>query len=155
MRRPLVCAALVLAPAACASHDVAPVEPAPGARALFDLAADVHDPSAFYDLPYPSDLRLGASGGPDLEGLPYPSFVTMFEGLRRIASERPGYPVVPVGYFRFDAPIAPLDPSAVVTGSAAPVLLVDLAEASLLPVIAATPDEDGYVPSGMLAIAPR
>ena len=33
---------------------------------VFDLDADLTRPAAFYDLPYPSDLRLQLDGRPDL-----------------------------------------------------------------------------------------
>lgn len=41
-----------------------------GASIRHDLDADVSDPQHFYDLPYPSDLRLRPDGSPDVSGYP-------------------------------------------------------------------------------------
>ena len=53
------------------------------ARAVFDLDADTALPAHFYDLPFPSDLRRTAAGGPDYGGFPVPATV----GLVRSALE--------------------------------------------------------------------
>ena len=75
--------------------------PGPVTTAAFDLGADLGAPAHFYDFPYPSDLRLTASGTPDLTGLPYPSFLTDIAGAAAAAMQHPGFPSVPVAYFRF------------------------------------------------------
>ncbi|HZO13992.1 MAG TPA: hypothetical protein VFB62_12060, partial [Polyangiaceae bacterium] len=69
----------------------------PGTSAVFDLNADLG--AAFYDLPYPSDLRLSASGGPDLTGMPVSAGLA--ETMLGAAQDRPGFPMIPAAYFRF------------------------------------------------------
>ncbi|MFO0588709.1 MAG: hypothetical protein U0441_14260 [Polyangiaceae bacterium] len=132
-----------------------------GTSAAFDLGADLTKPESFYDLPYPSDLRLTATGTPDLTGLPFPSTATSVPGLVKTAMEHPGFPVVPVAYFRFSAPIAEMDVTAVIAADkASPILLVDVdpdssERGSLTPVVATTPPTDGWVTDNMLAVAGR
>ncbi len=129
--------------------------------AAFDLSADLSKPEAFYDAPYPSDLRLTPQGTPDLTGLPFPSFVDVLDGLRKVAMEHPGFPVVPVAYFRFSAKLAPADAAVVIAADAqAPLLLIDVDATSdergkLFPLVAATPEVDPYVPENLLSLAPR
>ena len=50
------------------------VEPTaqPGTKVRFDLDGAWDTADTFFDSPYPSDLRLGAHGGPDLTGYPLP-----------------------------------------------------------------------------------
>ncbi|MFT3769562.1 MAG: hypothetical protein QM820_29350 [Minicystis sp.] len=134
---------------------------ASGATAAFDLAADLSVPDHFYDFPYPSDLRLTKNGTPDLTGLPYPTFLKTIAPLQAAAMQHPGFPVVPVAYFRFTAPIPALDASKVIAADkASPILLVDVNPASsergaLTPVVATTPPVDGWITDNMLAVAPR
>src|SRR5262249_21466236 len=132
-----------------------------GATASFDLTADLTSQDHFYDVPYPSDLRLTATGTPDLTGLPYPSVLETIAGLQKVAMEHPGFPVVPVAYFRFDAPLPQLDASQVIAADkSSPILLVDVDPASkdrgaLVPTVATTPPTDGWVLDNVLAIAHR
>lgn len=132
-----------------------------GTQALFDLRADLGQPERFFDFPYPSDLRLGPGGAPDLRGFPNPQGLAVIEAFRGIAGERPGFPVVPVGYFRFTAALAARDPEAVLPARAdAPVLLLDVDPASsergrLFPTVATVPPADNYAPENLLAVAPR
>ena len=129
--------------------------------ALFDLGADLHKPDSFYDQPYPSDLRLTAQGTPDLAGLPYPEVVTTFVGIRDTAMLHPGFPVIPVAYFKFSAPLAELDVKKVIPADkASPILLLDVDPASpdrgaFYPAVATLPPLDGYVPENLLAVGPR
>lgn len=154
----LAFACLVLSLTAC---NPAAMTPPAGTRAAFDLDADLAQPAHFFDLPYPSDLRLLPSGAPDLRGFPNPDEVAMIDALGKAAMERRGFPVIPVAYFRFDAPIAPRDADAVIpAGPTAPILLIDVDPDSpergrLFPVMAATPPPDAYVPANLLAVAPR
>jgi hypothetical protein len=154
--RPLLACAFVVA--ACSSSSSAPSSPA--ATTKFDAAARFDAPGAFFDFPYPSDLRLTAQGTPDVAGFPDPG-VPVLPGLKAAASERQGFPVVPVGYFRFTAKLAPRDPEVTIAdGANAPILLVDVDPASpergkTFPVVAGTPNPDPYVPEFLLAIAAR
>jgi hypothetical protein len=134
---------------------------ASGATASLDLTADLTSSAHFYDVPYPSDLRLSSTGTPDLTGLPFPSFLQTIPGLVTVAAEHPGFPVVPVAYFRFDAALPSLDVSQVIPAStSSPILLVDVDPTSstrgaLFPTVATTPPSDGWVSDFTLAIAQR
>jgi hypothetical protein len=131
-----------------------------GATASMDLTSPLNKPT-FYDFPYPSDLRLTAQGTPDLARLLYPGTQLTIPALVAAAMDRPGFPAVPVAYFKFDAPLATLDAEAVIAADkASPILLVDVDPASptrgaLTPVVATTPPADGWVPDNMLAAAAR
>src|SRR5262249_7557107 len=114
-------AAISLLPA-CGGGGSTPA--AAGTTVVFDLGADPTNPDHFYDVPYPSDLRLTAQGTPDLTGLPYPTFLSNISALQKNAMQHPGFPVVPVAYFLFDAPPAAQDASQVIAADkASPVLL--------------------------------
>jgi hypothetical protein len=132
-----------------------------GAMVSFDLGADLDSQAHFYDFPYPSDLRLTKTGTPDLTGLPFPSFLTQMPSLVASAMEHPGFPVVPVAYFDFSAPLASLDSTQVIVADVtSPILLVDVDPASsqrgtLTPVVATTPPMDGWVTGNLLAVAAR
>jgi hypothetical protein len=164
-RAPLL--ALVLGTAllgvACGSDDAAPgaAGPAP-TQAFFDFSADLTAPEHFYDLPYPSDLRLDDAGHPDLRGFPNPKNVALVSGLVNVASQHPGFPVLPVAYFRFTKPVAvpandatvPLAPD---VGSSFLLLDVDPsspARGTLFPLMAQTWEPDPYLPENVVAVAP-
>jgi hypothetical protein len=158
MRLPLP----VLAAAACAALCACGDAPdGPRTTAAFDLDADLSQPERFWELPFPSDLRLRADGTPDLTGYPVRQGSQLFEDLRAAAEARPGWPVLPVAYFRFDAPLAPRVLADVIPAAAdAPVLLVDVDPASpergaLVPTVAVTLGVDDWAPSYLLAVAPR
>lgn len=152
-----------LALAACGgSEEPAPPTPADqGAMLVLELSADLTQPDRFFDVPYPSDLRLSPQGTPVLDGFPDPKNVPVVEAARAIALQHPGFPVVPVGYFRFTHPVAAGDPEVVIPGDkTSAVLLVDVDPASpergkLFPVVAASATPDIYSPDGLLAVAPR
>lgn len=126
-------------------------------RAVFDVGSPLTGES-FFDLPFPSDLRLTAEGGPDVTAFPDQG-IEILRGLKAGAAGRRGIPVVPAAYFRFTAPLAPRDADAAVTGGVrAPILLLDVDPASpergrAFPVVAATLAADPYVPSNLLAVA--
>jgi hypothetical protein len=133
----------------------------PGTQARFDLDADVATPRNFYNLPWPSDLRLTSDGRPDLTGFPMSPDTTLVAGLVSTAQLRKAYPQMAVGYFEFTAP-----PSAQALGQVIPaaatssVLLVDVDATSpqrghLFPTVAHTPPTDDYVPANFLAVAGR
>ncbi len=134
----------------------------PRAIAIFDLNTNLNDPEQFYNLPYPTDLRLDANGKPDLSAFPvFTKFFGFFKRLKTIASDRPGFPTTAAGYFRFDRPLAPQDPNQLIPADpAAPILLIDIDRTSpergrLFPVVASTPAPDSfYVPPYLLAVAP-
>ena len=152
LRRALL--ALVFAATACGRGRT---EPAPrpsygkaGVQASFDLDADTAVPGYFYDLPWPSGLRT-SRGHAVLSGFPNPRALPMIETFRAMATERGGFPVLPVAYFRFSGKLAPVD-GAQPTDQA---FLVDLQRGTRLPAVIATPPPDDYVPQNLLAVAPR
>ncbi len=130
-------------------------------RFILDLSADLSDPAKFYDVPYPSDLRVGSMGTPDLSGFPNPSAVTTVTGLVENAEQTRGFPVIAVSYLRFDQPLAPREPSEIISADkAAPLMLIDIDQASpekgrLFPLIARTLEADPYTSENVLAIATR
>ena len=117
----------------------------PGTQAAFDLDSDPAQPGFFFELPYPSDLRLTADGKPQLASFPNPRGVPMLEIFRGMAMQRAGFPTVPVGYFRFSAPLA----------AGAQGLLIDLAAQAALPSVSELLQHDDYTPHDVLAVAPR
>jgi hypothetical protein len=149
--------------AGCGGGDETKGAPAPDTRthALFDVDHDLAEDGRFYDFPYPSDLRLTKDGTPDLRGVPHPSSVSFFDGWAAIAGQRTGFATVPVAYFRFSAPLAPIDAEALIAADASsPILLVDVDPKSpergaLVPAVATTLEVDDYAPENLLAVAPR
>lgn len=134
---------------------------AAGTVPTFDLQANLEDTDEFYNLPYPSDLRLDAAGHPDLSGFPIRANSQIVQQLRNAASDRPGFPTNAVAYFRFNQPIAPQNANEVIpTRRTASILLVDIDPTSpergrLFPIVASTPRPDAYyVPSYLLAVSP-
>lgn len=133
--------------------------PAKGTVAVFDLGADLT--TTFWDMPMPSDLRLTEAGGPDYAGFPNPNELPLIEGVRKVAMDRKGFPVIPVAYFRFTGPLPAQDAKVIVAADkASKLLLVDVDPASdergrLFPTVATTPEVDSYTPENLLAVAPR
>jgi len=151
-------ASLVAVAIACSSTP--PPAPAPLTVADFDLGADLTSSDSFYAIPYPSDLRLNAQGGPDLRGFPNNLQEPIITGLQTVAEQRLGFPQMPTAYFHFSAELAAQDPTVVISGSSAPILLVDVDPDSpdrgkLFPVVAGTPAADRYLLDGTLEVAPR
>lgn len=138
------CLALSIVVAACSSSGDGAGSAAP--TSLFDASG------GFFDSPWPSDLRLTADGAPDVSAFPDPG-VPILAGLKAGALQRKGFPVVPVGYFRFTAQPRDRQPDAVVTDRS--ILLLDLERGGSVPVVAHTPNADPYVPENLLAMAPR
>jgi len=152
---------LLAALAGCGSEDAPADEPIveiPGTQVRFDLAA-TRGPGAFYEFPFPSDARLTAEHTPDVANFPNPLGNSMLAGLVEIAGEHPGFPTIPVAYFRFSAPLSeqllehtnPADLSS-------NILLVDVDPTSpergrLFATIAKQPAVDVYVPEHLLAVA--
>ncbi len=164
LRKVAVSLLLVLAAAegcsSSSSKSTSPPPPAPtGATVLFDATADFASTAHFYDFPWPSDLRLSSSGTPDVRGIANPLKSAVLEGLRTIAEERKGYPMVPVAWFRFTADLATRIVTDTIAASASsPILLVDVQKGSptfgtLIPTIAETIAESGYVPSSVLGVS--
>ena len=132
--------------------------PAPRPVVAFDLSGSVDSAATFWDFPFPSDLRLRADGTPDLTGFPNPR-VDVVSNLLPIAEDRQGWPTIPVGYFRFGAPLRARRPDTHFDAEpSAPVLLVDVDPDSpergrLFATIATTFDRDGYTGYDLLGVA--
>lgn len=131
-------------------------------KVSLDFSADLTSPEHFYDAPYPSDLRLSAAGTPNLSGLPIPGAAAKLVGnLVKAAAERRGFPVISVGYFHFDGPVAASEVSTVRPASfESPIVLVDVDPASpergkLVPTVASSLLADDYLPDNVLAVAAR
>ena len=151
---------LALALTGCGDAGTPPVATVPGTSVAFDLDADLADPQHFYDLPYPSDLRLDASGHPDVAGFPAPAGNGIVSAVRASAQRRAAFPAVGAAYFRFDAPLVPREPRAAIPATPdQPLLLIDVDPDStergrLFPLVASTLQEDAYAPAHLLAVAP-
>lgn len=127
----------------------------------FDLTADLANEKSFYNLPYPFDLRLDEAGHPELSGFPIWDLNPVMGGLKQIADDQIGFPTVSAGYFRFNRPLADLDPADIIPADLqSPVLLIDVDPDSpehgkLYPTIASTPRPDlNYVPDFLLSVGP-
>ncbi len=142
----------------CTSKSATPETAA--ATVAFNPEAQFSGENAFFDFPYPSDLRLTPQGTPDVASFPNPD-VPILIGLKTAAQERRGFPTVPAGYFKLTAKPKDRDPEQLVEGgSKAPLLLLDIDPASpergtAYPVVAQTPNSDPYVPENLLAVAAR
>ncbi|MEJ7599782.1 MAG: hypothetical protein WKG01_17880 [Kofleriaceae bacterium] len=123
----------------------------------FELDADVATAETFWDLPFPSDLRLAASGAPDLTGFPNPRNVPLLASLLSVVPGRRGWPVMPTAYVRFTSEV-PARAVTDVLGDEA--ILLDIDDASpergtRFPIVAKTLAKDAYVTAGLVAFAPR
>ncbi len=151
---------LLLAVGVSCGTETAPT-PDPGAAFVFDTGANLEDSAHFFDMPYPSDLRLGADGHPDLAGFPDPGNVPLLQGLLHNAKDELGFPVIPVAHFRFTKPIAKRTKTDVIPASLdAPIFFIDIDPTSpefgkLVPTVADTPAKDIYTPENLLSVAPR
>src|SRR4051812_39135593 len=127
MRRITFLAAPLLFAFACGTPLVEPPQETPkppGTMISFDLQTNLTVQSSFYALPYPSDLRLNANGGPDLRGFPFPGTYEVFDGLRKVAMDQHGFPVIPVAYFQTSADLAALDADTVIPADKASSILL-------------------------------
>lgn len=121
-----VCAALIgaLALAGCASDpDAAP------AHAVFELPRPGSD-AAFFDLPWPSDLRRTSDGLVDVRAFPNPMRIEVLtEYAEAITTHLDGYGTNAAAYARFSEPVAeetlPRDPAAT-TSDGATAFLMDV-----------------------------
>lgn len=127
---------------------------------MFDVDSDLSDHKAFYDTPFPNDLRRTDNGTPDLSGYPNPRRTPLVNQLLSIASDRPGFPVAPVGYFQFTAELMPRSSEQPIAASLdAPVLLIDVdpdspSRGELTPTVAVTLARDDWAEQPVLAVAP-
>ena len=75
------------------------------ATAYFALDGELAGAATYWDLPFPSDLRLDARGAPALDAYPNPRGVPILTSLLSTARARRGWPTMPIVYVRFTAPV--------------------------------------------------
>lgn len=131
-----------------------------GTRAAFDLQSDTSTELGYWDLPYPSDLRLDETGAVDFRVFPNPRKQPIIDSFRVIGSQWKGFSVLAIAHFRFDAPIAQHVLDELPAGLDQGAQLVDVDPASpergrLFPVVLNTPTPDDYAPDNMLSTAAR
>jgi hypothetical protein len=151
MRRLL---ALVMLVSACGDDG------APSKTAYFDLDGELSGAETYWNLPFPSDLRLRADGSPDLDGFPNPRHVPILNALLVDANERRGWPTMPIAYVRFTASVPERSITDVITVADAAIALIDIdpmspEKGTRFPIVAQTLAPDPYVPSDVVALAPR
>ncbi len=135
-------------------------ESGPSETVAFDLDGTLVG-TTFWDLPFPSDLRLTAEGRPDLAGFPNPRSLPVVVDLLSVAADRAGFPVMPIAWFKFTGtpPQYALD-RVIDADATAEAALIDIDAASpergaLYPLVAQTLVDDAFTGSGLVAIAPR
>ena len=137
-----------------------PIEAVDGVQVVMHLDGPFDTQSRFFDHPWPSDLRLEKSGGPAMGGFPHPEDVELIQGVLQMAGQRPGFPAIPVAWFRFDGALEHADGLAPMAAlSSSPVQLIDVDPASPLrgkryPTIVRTLEPDPYTPENVLSVAP-
>jgi hypothetical protein len=150
----LACAALLVAAASACGDDGG----GNASTVYFELGGMIDTADTFFDLPFPSDLRLTPTGSPDMTGFPNRRNVPILVDLLSLVPARSGFPVMPVAYVRFTAPLPARDIATVVPPTDA--LLVDIDETSpeigtTFPIVATTFGADAYAPSDLVGLAPR
>ncbi len=128
------------------------------------VAFDLDGPLAgttYWELPFPSDLRLTAEGRPDLAGFPNRRNLPVLTDLLSVASERSGFPVMPTAWFKFTStpPVRTLD-QVIPASPDASALLLDIDPASdergsLHAMVAQSLPDDDFTGTGLVALAPR
>jgi len=128
------------------------------------VAFDLQGPLAgetYWNMPFPSDLRLTAEGRPDLAGFPNRRNLPVLNDLLSVAAERAGFPVMPIAWFKFTAapPARALD-EVIAADASADALLLDIdpdsnERGSLHAMVAQTLPDDDFTGTGLVALAPR
>lgn len=147
--KPHVALALLVSVAACGDND---------AQTVYFEVGETSTADTFWNFPFPSDQRLDERGAPDIARFPNPRDVSILNDLLAIVPDRRGWPMMMPAYFRFTAPVPETALDVVLADG--PLYLIDIDPASpergaKLPVVAKTLAADRYVPSDVLAIAPR
>ncbi len=126
--------------------------------AYFDLTGATVDDGTFWNLPFPSDLRLDPNGAPDMTGFPNPRNVAILNSLMLDIPDRRGWPQMSTSYFRFTGAVPDRAITDVITDGSAVLLDIDPnspEKGTSYPIVAQTLVTDRYVPDGLVAIAPR
>ena len=109
----------------------------------------------YWDLPYPSDLRLAADGTVDFTGFPNRRNLPVVDDLLAGAKRRAGFPVMPIAYVKFTDAAPQLDLTQIAAG--ARILDIDAASperGTTYPVVAQTLATDDYTGKNLVALAP-
>jgi hypothetical protein len=155
VRRTHAALSLLLVAAACGEDR--------STKLILDLDGELTTPETFFDAPLPSDLRLDEGGHPDFRGFPNPNDNDLITGLLATVGHHPKWPMAPVAWLRFSAPLAPKMPDVnapLAADASSPALLVDVDPASpergrLFPLVAEAGVRDDYRGDDLLALAPR
>ena len=135
------------------------IEAVPGTAVVFDLDADLSQEDSFYDLPWPSDLRLSADGRPRLEGFPGAAGNGVVGPVLLVADRRRGHSVNPSAIFQFDGGLVARTVDRRIAASPdAPLGLVDVDPASsergrFFPLVAETRSGDPFSPDFTLSVS--
>src|SRR5690606_1827625 len=91
-------------------------------------AARTSPNDAFYDFPFPSDLRTTTGGYPDLSGIPATTTTLVETAIEFVQTERPGFSPSSGIYFRFDQGLDPASLPALADSMSdtSPVQLIDI-----------------------------
>ena len=144
-------ALLIVLAAACGTNS-------PGDTVYFDLDGSLADTGSFWNLPFPSDLRLDANGAPDLAAFPNRRNLPILTNLLTTVPNRRGYPVMSAAYIRFTAPVPTRALTDVITDGSAVLLDIDPTSPEVghqFPIVAQSLDVDDYVTTNLVAFAPR
>ncbi|MEO8699519.1 MAG: hypothetical protein ABI867_05720 [Kofleriaceae bacterium] len=131
----------------------------PGNTVAFDLESPLAG-ETYWNLPFPSDLRLTPDGRPDLGGFPNPRDLPIVNDLLAVARDRAGFPVMPIAWFRFTQAAPEHALADVITGDEAAAILIDVDPASphrgrRYPIVAQTLAVDLFTGENLVAVAPR
>lgn len=140
-----------------------PVEIPPrpeGVTALFDISLSNAGADAFYNFPFPSDLRRDADGTISMAGFPNPNRVPLVAGLVAAAEESTGFSSLSAAFFRFEAPVSLVELEQIEALNTAPILIVDIDPESsqrgqLIPAWARTMPAETYTPANTIGVSPR
>jgi hypothetical protein len=146
----MVRAGMLLFLVACASDPTAQTH-----TVAFDLASKLATGATYWDLPYPSDLRLAADGTVDFTGFPNRRNLPVVNDLLAGAKRRAGFPVMPIAYVKFTDAAPQFDLSTIAAG--ARILDIDAASperGTTYPVVAQTLAADDYTGKNLVALAP-
>ena len=131
----------------------------PASTVFFDLDGPLAA-TTYFNLPFPSDLRLTATGKPDLAGYPNPRVAPILTNLLMSAANRSGWPMMPITYFRFtEAPPMRVPTDFIAAATTSDVLIINIDPNSadrgkLTPTVAQTLTQDGFSPNFLVAVAP-
>lgn len=142
--------------------EVVVIQATPGTKASFALDGRRRKRGSFFSFPFPSDLRLKASGVPDLSGFPNPDENALVSNLvEGMPLWRGGFSVSAVAYFHFDGALskrATLDGGVVWPAAVkSPLMLLDVdpkspTRGTLYPLVAKVLEAGVYVPKNLLAV---